>query len=121
MLEIKNTAKSTSIDLALPESGFSTELLEELSVICTEYSREINAGYLVLKKDDEDISLLIGLLFSKQVLRDRQEVIIKNILTNVVDLFSDDVPIDAMSLNNHDQLKNTISSMTNPFYNTNVA
>ncbi len=62
MLKKEKLNKSTEIDLAIPDSGFSPDFIDALSSICLNYDG-VFEGYLVLKKEDDDVSLLLGLLF----------------------------------------------------------
>jgi hypothetical protein len=115
MLEKKELSSSTELEIAIPESGFSTELIEALYSICTK-QKNLLEGYLVLKKVDEDVSLLLGLLFSDTNSINQQEQAIQMIVLEVADLFSDDLTVDAICLNQHNQLKQSIMSATSPFY-----
>jgi len=62
MLEVKTLAESTQVELALPDSGFSKIFIDSLFNICLKYE-SLHEGYLVLKKQEEEVSLLFGLLF----------------------------------------------------------
>jgi hypothetical protein len=115
MLEKKKLNKSVQIDLALPDSGFSPEFTNSLSNICAKYSG-LSESYLVLKKEGEDVSLLLGLLFDDSISPKEQEQVIQNIMTEVVGLFSDEIIIEAICLNNNNQLKETIMAIDSPFY-----
>lgn len=115
MLEKKRLNKSTEIDLAIPDSGFSPEFTDSLSNICLKYDG-IAKSYLVLKRENEDVSLLLGLLFFDNISPKEQEQVIQNIITETVDLFSDEIIIEAICLNNNNQLKETMMSIDSPFY-----
>jgi len=115
MLDKNELASSTELEIAIPENGFSTELIEALYGICAKQKILLEA-YLVLKKVDEDVSLLLGLLFSGTNTIDQQEQEIQLILSEVTNLFSDGLAVDAICLNLHTQLKESIISVTSPFY-----
>ena len=117
MLEEKKLNKATQIDLALPDKGFSSEFINSLSNVCTKYDG-VAESYLVLKKQDEDVSLLLGLLFFDTISFSEQEQVIQNIMSEVVSLFSDEIIIEAICLNNNAQLKEAIKSIDSPFYST---
>ena len=115
MLDKKVLASSTELEIAIPEGGFSTELIEALYSICVKQKILLEA-YLVLKKVEDDVSLLLGLLFSDANPIRQQEQTVQMILSEVTDLFLDDLTVDAICLNQHNQLKETIISVTAPFY-----
>lgn len=64
------------------------------------------------------VSLLLGLLFDDSISPKEQEQVIQNIMTEVVGLFSDEIIIEAICLNNNNQLKETIMAIDSPFYLT---
>lgn len=115
MLEKKTLDKSTQVELATPDSGFSQDFIDMLSGICSKYENLLES-YLVLKKQGEEVSLLFGLLFVDSSLLEEQELTVQNIMTEILDLFSDEMTIETICLNNNDQLKQAMESMTSPFY-----
>ena len=115
MLEKKKLTESTEIELALPENGFSSDFVDALSDICSKHD-VLTEGYLVLKKENEDVSLLLGLLFFDNYPLNKQEQDIQNIMQEVTDLFSDEMIVEAISLNNNRQLNRTMKSIGSPFY-----
>lgn len=115
MLEKIILNKSTEVDLALPDDGFSPDFISALSGVCSE-NKSLSEGYLVLKKEGEDISLLLGLVFFDHIPNEQQEASLEDIMTKTADLFSDEISIEAICLNNNTQLKQAITSMDSLFY-----
>lgn len=107
--------KSAQIEIALPENGFSRDFINALSDLCLKID-DLSESYLVLKKTDDDVSLLFGFLFEEDIASAVIESSMKNIMENILDLFSDDMPIDGIYLNDNDQLHKAMQSITSPFF-----
>jgi hypothetical protein len=111
MVEKSILEASIQVTLAMPESGFSADVLTALSQACSKYER-ISKSYLVLKKDEENACLFFGFLFD-----DADNIgLVEQLMADISELFSEGVAFEGVCLNENKKLADVMQSMTSPFY-----
>ncbi len=115
MLEKQALEMPSTIELALPSVGFSQAFISDVRGLCAEYEKLIE-GYILLKKSDDDVSLLFCLLFEIDTDAVVIETSVARLAQSILDLFTDKMAIDVICLNGNKKLTNTVRSITAPFY-----
>ena len=115
MLKNKTLYEEKSFDLALPEDGFASEFLSGLSNISAKYI-QLNEAYLTLKQSEDGVSLFFCFLFNDDIPESDQNKFVGNIMEEILGLFTEEMVIDAISLNGKDQLLKAVKSVTSPFF-----
>ena len=60
MVEKSVLGKATEVSLALPDGGFSKEVLSAVAQTCSNYN-EVTEGYLLLKQVEDDVCLFLAI------------------------------------------------------------
>lgn len=111
MVEKNILEASTEVSLALPDNGFSVDVLNALSQACSKYE-QLSEGYLVLKKEGDNANLFFGFLFDGV----ENVGLMEQIMEDISELFSEDVAFEGVYLNENRKLVDAMRSMTSPFY-----
>jgi hypothetical protein len=111
MVEKSVLGKATEVSLALPDGGFSKEVLSAVVQACSNYN-EVTEGYLLLKKVEDDVCLLFAFTIS----RSESDSLIRDLMKDISSLFSEDIALEGACLNENAQLSETVKSITSPFY-----
>lgn len=111
MVEKNVLEKSTEISLGLPESGFSKDVLDAVAQLCSEYE-SVSASYLVLKKVGDDVTLFFGFILDDN----GSDMVIGQMMEKITELFSGDLYLEGVCLNENKKLAEAMKSVTSPFY-----
>lgn len=111
MIEKNILEKSTEISLVLPESGFSKDVLDAVAQICSKYE-SVSESYLSLKKVDDDVTLFFGFMLDDN----GSDMAIGQMMEKITELFSGDLYLEGVCLNENKNLAEAMKSVTSPFY-----
>lgn len=114
MIDKRTISKTKKLELAIPDMGFSNDFIISIRKICSKYDR-LKSSYLVLKKEEgEDVCFLFGFEFDEEQLESYLKI--ENIMTEILELFEEDLVFEGICLNENVKLKDAIMKITEPFF-----
>lgn len=104
----------TELKLWLPKDGFSDNFLRAIAVACSGFP-DVDEAYLTLM--GEEGSLLIAFQMSEPMNAMKSvNDMVAEVMEGLMPLLDADVQIDAICLNGRPGVRDSISSLTSPFY-----
>lgn len=119
MVEKRVLSNAMPVELALPKEGFSHSFISDISSACEKF-QPLKEGFVLLKKSEDEVSLLFCFLFEEGQQSAAEDAVIEALAESILGLLDGNMAIDIVSLNGKERLAESVRSVTSPFFRRDI-